>query len=93
MESVLERRIRLYVEKRGGLCVKLQNMTRMGFPDRTILFPGGTCMFMEVKAPAGVEARHQRLWRHALLNLGFPCLTVSSFTDAKEFIDAHVKTA
>ena len=89
-ESTIERNIREFVEKKGGLCIKLQNLTTRGFPDRTILFPRGLILFMEVKdGKKGNVSRHQRTWRRALMLMGFPCVTVKSLQEAITEIERH----
>lgn len=48
-ESELESRFARYVESRGGLCLKLVDAHRNGFPDRTVIRPDGSILFIEFK--------------------------------------------
>ena len=85
-EKEIEKRFRLWAESQGGRSLKLHLMSLIGFPDRTVLMPGGVIAFMEFKKPGGVESPQQQWWIEQLLGLGFFAGFVYSFDDAKTLI-------
>lgn len=50
-ESEIEKYLVSAVKRTGGIAVKNAVTYLAGFPDRTILFDGGKCVFAELKAP------------------------------------------
>lgn len=60
--------------------MKLTAASVRGLPDRMILLPGGTAVFVELKRPDGHGrlSPAQRLWRDRLRFLGFESLVVST---------------
>lgn len=74
LEREIEAKLRKVVEAHGGLCVKWVCPGWAGVPDRLILLPGGTLMFVELKRPKGGEVSPlQRWWQRKLSSLGFDC--------------------
>jgi hypothetical protein len=74
LESCVETYLVNRTEQRGGVALKLKWMGGIGFPDRTILLPGGKIAFAEVKRPiGGRKGPLQDYWRNLLRNLGFRC--------------------
>ena len=72
LEKEIERKLVDIVKKHGGKCEKLVNAGFAGFPDRTLLFPGGKVIFAELKRPKGSKvAALQKKWREWLTALGF----------------------
>lgn len=72
LEKEIEGKLRDMVKSHGGRCEKLVNMSFFGFPDRTILLPGGVVMFVETKRPKGGRySALQDKWRDWLTALGF----------------------
>lgn len=65
-ESVIERHLRLQVEKHGGLCWKFTSPGMVGVPDRIVIPKDGQMFFVETKAPGGVLSSKQKR-RHAEL--------------------------
>lgn len=71
IEKDIERKLVALVKKHGGRCEKLVNVGFKGFPDRTILLPGGVVIFVETKRPRGGRySAMQDKWRDWLLALG-----------------------
>ena len=71
LEKSIEARLSKAARKLGGLSLKLYSPSYVGMPDRIVLLPGGTCAFVEVKAP-GKRPRAVQLRRHSeLRGLGF----------------------
>lgn len=49
-EKIIEKTIRLKVEKLGGKSYKFISTNNSGVPDRLIILPGGKIAFVEVKS-------------------------------------------
>jgi len=62
-ESDIEQKLVSGVEKLGGVCLK---HGQDGWPDRVVLLPGGTTIWVETKRPDGRVADLQK-WRAAKL--------------------------
>lgn len=88
-ESALESRCVQKIEDRGGVALKLVLLGLRGFPDRTVLLPGGRISFIEFKREqGGVVAMQQHRWKKMLIGLGFLVHVIS--TD-KEFEDIYAQ--
>lgn len=71
LESSVENRLKIEVEKAGGWCLKLHATSISGLPDRICLFPGGHIVFVELKQ-FGKKPRKIQLFMHEKLRrLGF----------------------
>ena len=86
LESDIERRLVELIKEHGGRCLKLKLASGRGFPDRTILLPGGRIIFVELKKPGGVVSRHQRDWHGVLRLLGFKVYVIDSIEDAEHYL-------
>ena len=72
LEKDIEKKLRLMVERHGGLCLKWVCPGWSGVPDRIILLPGAHVIFAETKRPKGGKlSRLQVWWRDKLQALGF----------------------
>lgn len=72
LERDIERKLRVTVERHGGLCLKWVCPGWSGVPDRIILLPGGRIIFCELKRPKGGKvAELQEWWKRRLTRLGF----------------------
>jgi hypothetical protein len=71
LESIVEKDLVDGVGEKGGLCCKLVDQGRRGFPDRTVLMPGSQVIFVETKAPNGKLQPWQKRYHVALRLLGF----------------------
>jgi hypothetical protein len=72
LEKDIEKKLRLMVERHGGLCLKWVCPGWSGVPDRIILLPGARVIFAETKRPKGGKlSKLQRWWRDKLQALGF----------------------
>lgn len=77
LERDIEKKLRLMVERHGGLCLKWVCPGWSGVPDRIILLPGGRVIFAELKRPKGGKVeRLQKWWRERLQKLGFWAVVV-----------------
>lgn len=55
----------------GWLCFKLVEKSKRGWPDRTVLCPGGHTFFVETKTRTGKLSRHQIDCRNKLRRYGY----------------------
>lgn len=79
-ERQIEKQITRLVEDLGGWSLKLRGP--VGFPDRTILLPGGRVVFLETKTPIGRLRPRQSYIMNGLTDLGFTSDVVTSLEDA-----------
>ncbi len=87
LEKSVEDYLKAAVEKRGGLCVKLNPSGYKGIPDRLVLLPGGVPRSVEVKRPRGGRvAGLQLLWQAKLLELGFASVILKSREEVDELL-------
>ena len=87
-EKLIEKYLRLEVEKLGGLCKKWNCEGWNGVPDRIVLFPYGKIYFIELKK-TGARPRALQEYRHQQLEkLGFTVLVLDSTLSIDEFIES-----
>lgn len=72
-----------WCKAQGGLAVKLKIEGERGFPDRTLLFPGGLALFVELKTPRGKTSKQQDKWIARLRELGFVCEVVRTLAECR----------
>ena len=71
LEKEIEKKLRDLVKRHGGRCDKVINQSMAGFPDRTLLFPGGLTIYVETKRPKGGRySALQDKWRDWLVVMG-----------------------
>lgn len=85
-EKQLEKRFRLAVKSRGGLCLKLTTPGFTGIPDRLNLLPGGRLFFAEFKFGHNKLSMRQEAVIRVLRGLGFEVWVVYEFN-----IDDYIK--
>lgn len=84
LESALERKLKSEISRLGGWAVKFISPGLAGVPDRLLLLPGGTCIFVELKAP-GKKLRPLQVKRKKQLEvLGFQVEVVDSIERIQE---------
>ena len=84
LEKQIERKLVDKVKVLGGICPKWTGM--LGAPDRMVLMPNGSIVFVELKAP-GKKPRAIQLVRHEQLrHLGFRVYVIDSLQGVDEFI-------
>ncbi len=72
LEKDIERKLRIMVADRRGLCLKWVCPGWAGVPDRIVLLPGGRVVFVELKRPFGGRlSKLQQWWHKKLVELGF----------------------
>ncbi len=92
-EKRIEQRFSSWCRDQGLFCLKLQANGVVGFPDRTVLLPGGRCIFIEFKSPDGKLRATQAARIDALRRLGHSVLVTHEFNEAVEFVKQEkVKT-
>ncbi len=86
-EKKIEKKLRIEVEKLGGLAIKLQSQYFTGLPDRLILIPGGVIRFAEIKT-TGENLRPRQKVVHALLRrLGFIVEVIDDDPGLQKFLN------
>lgn len=86
LEKEIEKKLRLMVERHGGLCLKWVCPGWSGVPDRIILLPRGRVIFVETKRPkGGVLSKMQGWWQKKLTALGFVYLLIWDADDLEFF--------
>lgn len=71
LEKEIEGKLVALVKRYGGRCEKLVNIGFAGFPDRTLILPGGLTIYVETKRPKGGRySALQNKWRDWLIALG-----------------------
>ena len=90
LESEIEEKLIQKIEKYipNARCIKMTVPGLAGMPDRLILVPGGSVVFVELKAPGKKERPLQIRVQAHLRKLGF---TVFSAVDSAEKIEAVVQ--
>lgn len=87
LESSMERSIREWCDKQGIKFLKLRPVAfGEGFPDRTVLIPGGKVLFMETKTAKGTVRHKQKWWIAELQKLGFEAVVCRTVKEAKNAI-------
>lgn len=75
-ENVIEKAFVDAVARAGGIAFKFTSQTMNGVPDRLVLFIGGRCAFVELKAPGRQMRPLQRKRRKQLQEMGFPVFCI-----------------
>lgn len=76
--------------EQGLFVLKLAAQGVTGFPDRTVILPGGRLLCIEFKSPTGKTSKVQDQRIAALRALGVPVLVTSDLTEAKDFVRGYV---
>lgn len=86
-EKHIERFCIKETERRKGIALKWSSPSRVGVPDRILLFPEGRIGFLELKAPNKKPTVLQEHWLKVLTKLGFKAAYANSFKKVEKFID------
>ena len=89
-EAAVERHLRKRMLEQGGMCKKLKPpMGEKGWPDRTCLWPGARCDFIELKRPKGGRFEPlQKLTHKRLRKLGFTVAVLRTKEQVDNYINA-----
>jgi hypothetical protein len=60
LERVIENALVRRVKSLGGMCEKFTSPGRRSVPDRLVTLPGGTIIFVELKAPGKAPTEKQK---------------------------------
>jgi len=94
LEQKLEDRSVAKAERVGAEAVKLVILRLMGWPDRTILMPGGHVWFAEFKRQvSGRVSAQQKFWRRRLLELGFRIYIIDNDEDFDRALETESRHA
>lgn len=86
VEKHVEQTFRRKLKSLRCVCLKLSPEGTRGYPDRLILLPGGTVLFVELKRPGGVTSKMQKLRIARLIELGYDVLVTSNAQEAYEWV-------
>lgn len=86
-EKDIEKYLVEKVKAAGGKAYKFVSPGNAGVPDRLVLFPKGTTVFVELKAPGNKPTALQEAQQKKIRNLGFLVLVI----DSKEGVDELVR--
>ena len=84
IEKDIEKKLKRRLNEMGCECLKFVSPGCSGVPDRIVLIPGGTAIFVETKAPGKRERPRQTYVQDSLRKMGF---TVFSTVDSDRLID------
>lgn len=82
-EKALEKDLREWAKKEGGLALKWVNPWFTGVPDRIVFLPGGILAFVELKSPGKIPGKRQKIVFPILEKLGWPVWVI----DTKEKLE------
>lgn len=89
-EKRIESRFAKWCREQGLFALKLAAQGVTGFPDRSVILPGGRIICIEFKSPTGKTSKVQDQRIAALRALGVPVLVTSDFMEAREFVEGCV---
>jgi hypothetical protein len=87
LESQLERALGLYAKDKGCLYYKFSSPGRRAVPDRLLIAPGGSMMFLEIKAPGKKPSPAQAREIALIVALGGNAGYVDSLEKGRQIID------
>lgn len=86
-EKLIEKKLREYVKRLGGIALKFHSGSFTGMPDRIILMPGGKISFVEVKTTGKNLSPKQRIAFRMLKRLGFDCRMIDTQEKLNQFLN------
>ncbi len=89
-EKRVESNFARWCREQGLFCLKLAAQGVTGFPDRSIILPGGRLICIEFKSPTGKTSKVQDQRIAALRALGVPVLVTSDYNEAREFVKGFI---
>ena len=85
-EAQIEAHLRDEIKKLGGRAYKFVSPGNIGVPDRLVLLPGGTALFVELKAPGKTATALQQKKQADIRALGFGVTTIDTKAGVDEFV-------
>ena len=79
-----------HAKKKGCLAIKLVFLSGRGWPDRTVLLPGGRIFFIEFKRKGKKPSPKQEQWKNILEKLGFTYYVCDEPGQAEDLLDHHL---
>jgi len=79
-----------YAERNGCKAIKLIYLRKKGFPDRTILCPGGNVFFIEFKKPKSTQSPAQKIVQKLLESFGFEYYVCDQPGQAEKILDSFL---
>jgi hypothetical protein len=89
-EKQVEAGFARWCREQGLFCLKLAAISVSGFPDRTVLLPGGVMVCIEFKSSVGRTSKVQDQRIAALRKLGFEVLVTCSKDEAIQFVKDRI---
>lgn len=86
-ESTIEARLVREVKKRGGLCYKFTSPGNPGVPDRIVILPGGTTVYVELKTEIGRLAKIQKWQIEELRKRGADVRVLKGMDQVMNFLE------
>lgn len=89
-EKTLEARLVREIEARGGMALKYTSQYHRGIPDRIVLLPGSTTIFVELKSTGKKPTKLQEHAMKKLVEMGHAVIVIDNTNDLEwllEFID------
>ena len=80
-----------FAKKLNCLPLKLVLLRKSGFPDRTVLCPGGRILFIEFKRKGKGLKKNQPKWRERLIKLGFEYYVCDTIGQAERILEKFIK--
>lgn len=89
IEKNIENYLKEEIEKRDGICIKLDSSSEKGLPDRLCILPYGKVIFIETKRPQKNKvSKYQNYVIEKINSLG----SKAYFVSTKEEIDIILKS-
>lgn len=85
-ETVIEKRFRIEIEKRGGKALKWVSHGNNGVPDRIVILPDGRTIYVELKAPGKPLEPLQEYWARKLRKMGHEVWKIDRHSDIDDFL-------
>lgn len=85
-EKAIEQYLVRKVKDCYGMCIKLQCTGINGIPDRIVLKPNGTAVFVELKAPQGILSEVQKVRIQQLRDMRFKVYVLYNFEQIDYFM-------
>lgn len=87
IEKDIERWLGIQLKKLGCIYMKFVSPGNDGVPDRIVVLPGGSVIFVELKAQKGVLMANQRIQVARLRKQGALVFVITGMIEAKLFVD------